>query len=229
MSIEAIRSLIADFGLSVSISAIFIFIAWKFIKNTIDQNNKMMKLILDERQNQSPAVQQQKHKELIDLRLEVNNKIKVIIDAFRNSTNADRVFVFEYHNGESNLNGLPFAKVSATYEVLQFGVPSYKVRLQSIPSGLILEFNQKLLKEGHISARKIEDYKTIDPTGCSVLVRPDVKSFYVHLMKDTKGCPLGFIGMDYIVKESTEEQEKKALDALEDCANKISSLLEINI
>ena len=110
MSLEAIKSLIADFGLSVSISAIFVFLAWKFIKNTMDQNNRLMKMILDERQNQGDS----QHKELIDLRLEINNEVKSVIETFRKETDADRIYIFEYHNGESNLNGLPFVSIIVT-------------------------------------------------------------------------------------------------------------------
>lgn len=227
MSLEAIKSLIADFGLSVSISAIFVFLAWKFIKNTMDQNNRLMKMILDERQNQGDS-QQKKHKELIDLRLEINNKVKSVIETFRKETDADRIYIFEYHNGESNLNGLPFAKVSATYEILRPGVPSYKARLQGIPSGLILEFNQIILTEEKLAVRCINEYKLKDPVGHSVLIRPDVKSFYVSIILNAKGYPIGFIGMDYISTQSTEEQAKKAVEMLCNCAIRIGTLLEID-
>lgn len=227
MSIEVIRGLIADFGLSVTISAIFIFVAYKFIKNTMDQNNRLMKLLLDERKNEHTA-NRIRHNELIDKRLEINSKIKNAIEAFRQKVDADRVYIFEYHNGESNLNGLPFAKVSATYEILKPGVSSYKSRLQGIPSGLILEFNQNLLTNKQISVPNISDYKDIDPVGNSVLIRPDVKSFYVALINNINGYPIGFIGMDYICRESGKEEADKAIKELKAISLQIGSLLEVD-
>lgn len=227
MSIEVIRGLIADFGLSVTISAIFIFVAYKFIKNTMDQNNRLMKLLLDERKNEHTA-NRIRHNELIDKRLEINSKIKNAIEAFRQKVDADRVYIFEYHNGESNLNGLPFAKVSATYEILKPGVSSYKSRLQGIPSGLILEFNQNLLTNKQISVPNISDYKDIDPVGNSVLIRPDAKSFYVALINNINGYPIGFIGMDYICRESGKEEADKAIKELKAISLQIGSLLEVD-
>lgn len=227
MSIEVIRGLIADFGLSVTISAIFIFVAYKFIKNTMDQNNRLMKLLLDERKNEH-TTNRIRHNELIDKRLEINSKIKNAIEAFRQKVDADRVYIFEYHNGESNLNGLPFAKVSATYEILKPGVSSYKSRLQGIPSGLILEFNQNLLTNKQISVPNITDYKDIDPVGNSVLIRPDAKSFYVALINNINGYPIGFIGMDYICRESGKEESDKAIKELKAISLQIGSLLEVD-
>ena len=227
MSIEVIRGLIADFGLSVTISAIFIFVAYKFIKNTIDQNNRLMKLLLDERKNEH-TTNRIRHNELIDKRLDVNNKIKNAIESFRQRVDADRVYIFEYHNGESNLNGLPFAKVSATYEILKGGVSSFKARLQGIPSGLILEFNQSLLTNKYISVPDISQYRGIDPIGSSVLIRPDTKSFYVSLISNVSGYPIGFIGIDYICRESTEEEAAKAIAELKTMALQVGSLLEVD-
>ena len=193
----------------------------------MDQNNRLMKLLLDERKNEH-TTNRIRHNELIDKRLEINSKIKNAIEAFRQKVDADRVYIFEYHNGESNLNGLPFAKVSATYEILKPGVSSYKSRLQGIPSGLILEFNQNLLTNKQISVPNITDYKDIDPVGNSVLIRPDAKSFYVALINNINGYPIGFIGMDYICRESGKEEADKAIKELKAISLQIGSLLEVD-
>ena len=193
----------------------------------MDQNNRLMKLLLDERKNEH-TTNRIRHNELIDKRLEINSKIKNAIEAFRQKVDADRVYIFEYHNGESNLNGLPFAKVSATYEILKPGVSSYKSRLQGIPSGLILEFNQNLLTNKQISVPNITDYKDIDPVGNSVLIRPDAKSFYVVLINNINGYPIGFIGMDYICRESGKEEADKAIKELKAISLQIGSLLEVD-
>ena len=223
MSIEVIRGLIADFGLSVTISAIFIFVAYKFIKNTMDQNNRLMKLLLDERKNEH-TTNRIRHNELIHKRLDVKNAI----ESLRQRVDEDRVYIFEYHNGESNLNGLPFAKASVTYEILKAGVSSFKARLQGIPSGLLLEFNQSLLTNKYISAPDISQYRDIDPIGSSVLIRPDTKSFYVSLISNVNGYPIGFIGIDYICRESTEEEAAKAVAELKTMALQVGSLLEVD-
>ena len=108
------------------------------------------------------------------------------------------------------------------------GVSSYKSRLQGIPSGLILEFNQNLLTNKQISVPNIADYKDIDPVGNSVLIRPDAKSFYVALINNINGYPIGFIGMDYICRESGKEEADKAIKELKAISLQIGSLLEVD-
>lgn len=56
------------------------------------------------------------HKESIELRKQADPIIKNCLANLRNELHADRAFLFETHNGGSNLDGLPFLYVDMTYD-----------------------------------------------------------------------------------------------------------------
>ena len=228
MDIQILRTLVQEFGLSIAISVIFVTVAVKFIKNTIDQNNKLMKMILDDHKKQDRIEVSEKHKESINLRLKINERISRLLDDFRREHEADRVYIFEYHNGESNLNGLAFAKMSETYETLKPGFSSHKVAMQGIPTGMMINLNQAVIIDEQVSIRSVADFRR-DNQDQSLLniTKYDTKSLYVKLIKNSKDYPIGFIGVDFVKEETTEDVEPDLMDELEALSYKISSLLEI--
>lgn len=228
MDIQIIRTLIQEFGLSIAISAIFVFIAVKFIKNTIDQNNELMRMILEDHRKRDHDEASEKHKESINLRLEINKRISRLLDNFRREHDADRVYIFEYHNGESNLNGLAFAKMSETYETLKPGFTSHKVAMQGVPTGMMIRLNQEVLVNEHVSIRSISDYRANEQDQSVLnITRYDTKSIYIRLVKNSKDYPIGFVGVDFVKNEVSEEVEQEIIDDIETLSYKISSLLEI--
>lgn len=58
------------------------------------------------------------HDKEMELRLNNNEKLHIIIERLMFKIDADRILLLECHNGGSNINGLPFAKISAIYETL---------------------------------------------------------------------------------------------------------------
>jgi hypothetical protein len=62
--------------------------------------------------------QQQQHQEQLEQRINNNEKLHIIIERLMFKIDADRILLLECHNGGSNINGLPFAKISAIYESL---------------------------------------------------------------------------------------------------------------
>ena len=228
MDIQILRTLVQEFGLSIAISVIFVTVAVKFIKNTIDQNNKLMKMILDDSRKKEHVEVSEKHKESINLRLEINKRISRLLDDFRRDYEADRVYIFEYHNGESNLNGLAFAKMSETYETLKPGFASHKIAMQGVPTGMMINLNQEVLVNEQVCIRSVSDFRR-DYQDQSLLniTKYDTKSLYIKLVKNSKDYPIGFIGVDFVKEEMTEETESDLMDDLEALSYKISSLLEI--
>jgi hypothetical protein len=228
MDIQILRTLVQEFGLSIAISVIFVTIAVKFIKNTIDQNNKLMKMILEDHRKKDQIEVSEKHKESINLRLEVNKRISRLLDDFRRDHEADRVYIFEYHNGESNLNGLAFAKMSETYESSRPGFTSHKVAMQGVPTGMMISLNQEVLINEQVCVRSVSDFRR-DNQDQSLLniTKYDTKSLYIKLIKNSKDYPIGFIGVDFVKEEMAEETELDLMDELEALSYKISSLLEI--
>lgn len=88
------------------------------------------------------------HRAKIELRLQNTNKINHILDKALYKMNVDRIILLECHNGLNGLGGLPFAKCSATFEVLGDGV--YPVANQYQDANLsLMPFASYLFENGY--------------------------------------------------------------------------------
>jgi len=66
-----------------------------------------------------------KHIELVGKREKANTQIPTILTSILFQTNAERVMIFEFHNGGSNHSDLPFYRFSCTYEVIKRSAEQY--------------------------------------------------------------------------------------------------------
>lgn len=77
------------------------------------------------------------HARALSTSIEVTKSINAACESVRKETNASRCRIYEFHNGSESLAGVPFLKVSNTYEVTAPGVSSEMSRLQAIPISVI--------------------------------------------------------------------------------------------
>lgn len=112
--------------------------------------------------------------------------------------NADRVQLYDFHNGEHYANGRSALKTSCTYEVLRQGITSHQMKLQSIPLSCIPKFIKTLLDKNQIEVKDIEDIKDTMPATHSLKKAQDIKSFYDIILNNKQGEPIGFIAIQYV-------------------------------
>lgn len=112
--------------------------------------------------------------------------------------NADRVQLYDFHNGEHYANGRSALKTSCTYEVLRQGITSHQMKLQSIPLSCIPKFIKTLLDKNQLEVKDIEDLKEIMPATYSLKKAQDIKSFYDIILNNKQGEPIGFIAIQYV-------------------------------
>lgn len=112
--------------------------------------------------------------------------------------NADRVQLYDFHNGEHYANGRSALKTSCTYEVLRQGITSHQMKLQSIPLSCIPKFIKTLLDKNQLEVKDIEDLKETMPATYSLKKAQGIKSFYDIILNNKQGEPIGFIGIQYV-------------------------------
>lgn len=112
--------------------------------------------------------------------------------------NADRVQLYDFHNGEHYANGRSALKTSCTYEVLRQGITSHQMKLQSIPLTCIPKFIKTLLDKNQLEVKDIEDLKETMPATYSLKKAQDIKSFYDIILNNKQGEPIGFIAIQYV-------------------------------
>lgn len=112
--------------------------------------------------------------------------------------NADRVQIYDFHNGEHYANGRSALKTSCTYEVIRQGVASYQMKLQTIPLSCIPRFIKTLLDKNYLEVNNIENLKESMPATYSLKKAQDIKSFCDIILNNKQGEPIGFIAIQYV-------------------------------
>ena len=111
--------------------------------------------------------------------------------------NADRVQVYDFHNGGHFANGRSALKVSCTYEVCRAGVKSYQMYLQSIPLNCIPQFIKTLLNKNRMIINDLEEIKDIMPATYSLKKSQNIKSYFDIILNNEENEPIGFLAIQY--------------------------------
>lgn len=104
-----------------------------------------------------------KHTEAAIHRKTITPKIRTELLELAQEIKADRVLVFEFSNGSSNLVGLPFLYMSATCEVITPGTTPVSAQYQKLNTAILAEFLEKLEDRGYFYVENIEECKDTFP------------------------------------------------------------------
>lgn len=166
-------------------------------------------LMLDKLSDVVSAVSDRKKDEHMDLfyrRMEADKKIRGYLTGLLESSGADRAWVFEPHNGSSNLaSGLPFIYMDLTMEVVADGVNpisgDYKdIRLSNY------QFSNVLFSEGYWWGDMVALYD-IDTKLWHRMTANDVTQMAVVMMWDGRE-PLGCVGLTWTSGHGMTDPEK---------------------
>ena len=126
---------------------------------------------------------------------------------------ADRVQIYEFHNGVHYANGRSALKVSCSYEVCRVGVKACQMYLQSIPLSCIPQFIKELLNENLMKINSLEDIKNKMPETYELKKSQQVASFYDIVLNNKEQEPIGFLAIQYTEpnKISFNDNEKNSI------------------
>lgn len=136
----------------------------------------------------------QKHS---SINIEITQKMEQIKEVLR----ADRVQIYDFHNGGHYANGRSALKTSCTFEVVRAGVPEYFSHLQALPLSAVPEFIKTLLDHKELDIKNLEDIKEKMPSTYSIKKSQGVKGFYDIILENNKKEPIGFLGIQYVTDE----------------------------
>ena len=115
---------------------------------------------------------------------------------------ADRVQVYEFHNGAHYANGRSALKTTCTYEVCRYGVKSCINILSGIPLSCIPNFIKTLLNENELLVNDMEEIRDTMPSTYSLKSNMNVSSFYDVIICNKYGEPVGFVAVQYCDSQS---------------------------
>lgn len=128
--------------------------------------------------------------------------------------NADRVQVYDFHNGGHFANGRSALKISCTYEVCRAKIKSYQMYLQSIPLNCIPQFVSKLLNDNKMQINNLEDIKEIMPATYSLKKSQNIKSYFDIILNNEFNEPIGFLAIQYENENKVNFSEKELNEIL---------------
>lgn len=165
------------------------------------------------------------HEKATQYRKTVTPKIREELCKLAEEVHADRVLVFEYSNGTSNLIGLPFLYASATCEVLSRGTFPISQNYQKINTSIIASFLEELEDKGYLYISNVEDIKHTSPILYNFLIPDKVNTILFYTLVGVNNN-IGFVSVATI-NDNTFTREK-VLPRIAFSAQKISSLLNFD-
>lgn len=132
------------------------------------------------------------------LDLEILNKLEYVKEIL----NADRIHVYEFHNGEHYSDYRSAYKFSCTYEVFKAGNQPVQQRCINLPTNCMPQFIHRITDDGKFICKDLEELKTSMPSTYNFKKSIDVGAFYDIAIHNKEGNIIGFIAIHWINKEN---------------------------
>lgn len=136
---------------------------------------------------------------------DLNTEIIQRMEQMKEILRADRIQIYDFHNGGHYANGRSALKTSCTFEVVRVGVQGYQMFLQALPLSAIPEFVKTLLNNKELFVKNLEDIKGCMPSTYNIKHSQGVKGFYDIILENDKKEPIGFLGVQYTTDEPIKE------------------------
>lgn len=173
---------IVETAQSIGIILAEILLAIYFCKQYIDKYQKEHKPnISDEVTKQNP----------IDL--DIIEKM----DYYKELLKADRILLFEFHNGQHYSNYRSALKMSASYEVYRAGLESSREKCSNLPIAIMPRFIASITREGFTWCKDIEEIKYDMGNSYEFKKSIGIKAFYDVAIKDECGNVVGFVAVQW--------------------------------
>lgn len=208
MNIESVMQFIADFGIMVVISGIFLYVIIRLI-------NLLFKHI-------DIKLGSKNHDKLLSMRSDISNQIQLLLDEFLEQHDGDRIQVIEFSNSVVSVAYLPFKYMTCTYEVYRLGKSAAGHKIDHISTSLFTTF---FLSMQNVAYRifDISD-KTVSMGGAmyDIMKEQEASKSLCTMMYTPKGKSIGYVTM----KKETDFTPEDIED-IQSLADQISILLSV--
>ena len=192
MNLESLFAKLEEIGTMLAAIA---FTGYVFYKTF---SARLEKWVKDERTGVSKTIGKQSE---IDCEIvQEAEKLKEIIAA-------DRVQVFEFHNGVHYANGRSALRMSCTYEVCRYGIEPCLNKMAGVPLTVVPNLIKALLDKDKIVIEDIDDVMNNMPSTYNLLCSMGVKSFYAYVIHNNNGEPVGFVALQFCREKTTKIQK----------------------
>ena len=163
------------------------FTSYKAVTNKINEEQKNKK-------DELPKAIKKQSKLNCEI-LEEAEKVKELLDA-------DRVQVYEFHNGAHYANGRSALKTTCTFETCRYGVKSCREILSDVPLSVIPVFIRTLLNDEELYVKNLEDIKDTMTGTYNIKSSMGIKGFYDVVIHNEDREPMGFVAVQFCNKDA---------------------------
>lgn len=142
----------------------------------------------------------QKIQKQCDIDMNIINRLENIKEMLK----ADRVQIYDFHNGIHYANGRSALKTSCSFEVVRSGIKGHQKELQSVPLSCIPIFIKTLLNSGELRINNLDEIKDKMPATYELKKSQDVVSFFDIILSNKNKEPIGFLAIQYNEKDKVE-------------------------
>lgn len=207
-----VSGLVSDYGVTTSlVSAALAVMCLKI--------NKVTKLI-------SKALSKSADQFAVHFPSIVNQSSEVLarLRHLRSDIRADRIMVFQYHNGSHNISGVDFAKMSCTHEVVKPGLKSVQQELLNLPVSAYMSLTDAAFGKENTYIPRTTVFSKYDISTYEFFKNHRAKSAVVLPITDDDDNIFGFIVVEYMRITTFNSQELRML--LFNMVERISAMLD---
>lgn len=154
-------------------------------------------------------IQHQIHDYEMNMRLQNSAALNSLVVQLMYESQADRVLLAEYHNGSSNVSGIPFLKWSVTFESFRdevgFSVANDYQQQQITLYPFITHIGENYLYRGFVET----DLKAIDKSYAYKLLSHKIEYIIVSQIVNDKGSKCGMLILEYTDASVIDEYNVK--------------------
>lgn len=138
----------------------------------------------------------------------LTEEISSRMDMIKEYIGADRVHIYDFHNGGHYANGRSALKTSCTFESVRAGIKPMQTILQVVPLSCIAKYVSNLLNDGGVEVKDIADIRNTMPGAYGWKYAQNVKSFYDIILTNKESEPIGFLEVQFCNSNEHELDEK---------------------
>lgn len=130
----------------------------------------------------------------------IEKQINDIIKEILQETGASRVCIVKYHNGNKDMTGKSFLKMSMTNEVVNLGVAPMMAEFKDLFRSLLAYWCHEIEINDFCVIKDAEELKDKDITMYQYLTVRNIESKYGIALRDVDNNIIGFICVEYLNK-----------------------------
>lgn len=213
--IEKTINLIEKHGILRILKALFVLVAFIYVM----YNGQNVNSIIENAFRQQAT----EHEMALDYRRKIDPEIKLMLTDLLYKTSANRAFIIEMHNGNSNVSGLPFLYGEMTYEEVTSGVVHIDEDYRNVNLSRFSFANY--IDENHFWKGTIDELATID-SKLSMRMKSNDAYYAIFVCIHGVDNPIGFLGITYCHDKQPSNLERIMGDVYV-LSQKLSQLLDM--